>query len=90
MHGKNNSRATQPRIVLGCVAISYRQRKAYRNAHRCLVFFSSNSILPKTETAVCCDNDIIPAARTMNNKNVSVSVLSGNDSDVRVKGQSDF
>ena len=30
MHGKNNNRATQQRIILGCVAISYRQRKAYR------------------------------------------------------------
>ncbi len=30
MHGKNNSRATQQRIVLGCVAISYRQRKTYQ------------------------------------------------------------
>lgn len=34
MHGKKNSRATQPRIVLGCVAISYRQRKAYKEKLR--------------------------------------------------------
>ena len=37
----------------------------------------------KTETAVCCNNDIIITTRTMDNKNVSVSVLSGNNSDVR-------
>ena len=83
MHGKNNNRATQQRIILGCVTISYRQRKAYRNAHRCRMFLIAPRSCRETETAVCCNNDIIITARTMDNKNVSVSVLSGNDSDVR-------
>ena len=48
-----------------------------------LYFLITTRSCRKTEAAVCCDNDIIPATRTVDNKNVSVSVLSGNDSDVR-------
>ena len=48
-----------------------------------LCFLIAPRSCSKAETAVCCDNDIIPAALTMDNKNVSGSVLSGNDSDVR-------
>ena len=52
MHGKNNNRATQQRIILGCVVLSYRQRKAYRNAPRCLVFFNNNPVLPQSRMRI--------------------------------------